>query len=94
MQKHYLMGIGVSIFNLWVLYLGIYNYVQAGTETLTMQDFLNKPMNESTMGKTLQAFTHGVNLSLPDSELPRTFPFVFSIQLEWKFLLDLIPDPP
>ena len=46
------------------------------------------------MGKTLQDFTHGVNLSLPDSELHRTFPFVFFIQLEWKFLLDLIPDPP
>ena len=34
--QHYLMDIGVSIFNLYVLYLGIYNYIQLSAEILTM----------------------------------------------------------
>ena len=46
------------------------------------------------MGKTLQSSSYKVNLSLPDSELHGTLPFGFPTQHEWKFLLDLSPDPP
>ena len=78
------MDIGVSIFTLWVLYLGIYNYIQAGTKVLTMYDFLNKPI-KSAMGKTLQSFSHKLNLSLPDSELHATLPFGFPVNMNGNF---------
>lgn len=46
------LGIGVSIFDLWALYLGIYNCSNRYWD-INLQDFLNKPINKSNMERTL-----------------------------------------